>query len=227
MVKNDNKSLDDTVIEVGSNAVGGAVGAVAGSLLGGPVGAAVGGYWGTVFTPVITNLAKRLLSPQELERMELVQKLGKKKFEENIDKGCKVREDLSKEKLTQLAEGILLTSRDAYEEKKIPLLANLVATAPFTSTPIENMTQTLHEAERLSYRQLCLLAIIDRNEYGEGIGLSNLPFIKEKNKHHNEYVEGIYQDLNLMIVDGIIALISSFKAGPMVASGVNLLFPQN
>ncbi|MFA6602689.1 MAG: hypothetical protein WCT01_02690 [Candidatus Shapirobacteria bacterium] len=131
MTKNKNKLLDDTTLEVGSNAIGSAVGMITGGVIGGPVGAAVGSYWGTVFTPVITNLAKRLLSPQELERMELVQKLGKKKFEENINKGCKVRKDVSREQLTQLAEGILLTSRDAYEEKKIPLLANLVATTPF------------------------------------------------------------------------------------------------
>lgn len=220
-----NKLLDDTLLEVGSNAGGVLVGVVAGSIIGGNVGLEVGALWGTLITPIITAYAKRLLSPKELERMELVQKLGKKIYEENIKKGSKVHEDFAKDKFSQLAEGVLLTSRNAYEEKKIPLLANLVATAPFTSTPIENMTQTLHEAERLSYRQLCLLAVIDRNEYGEGINLSKEPFIKEKKKHYDEFTEGIYQDLNLMVVDGIIALIVSREAGPMMASGVNYIVP--
>lgn len=225
MVRDSRRQINNTAIEVGSSAGGAVIGAVAGGMIGGPIGAAVGSYWGTVITPVIEYLAKRMFSPKELERMELVQKLGKKIYDENIRKGCKSREDITEEQFTQLAEGILLTSREAYEEKKIPFLANLIATVPFTSTPIENMMQTLHEAERLSYRQLCLLAIIDRNEYGEGIDLSNLPFIKEEKKHHNEFAEGIYQDLNLMVVDGIIAMIVSHEAGPMMSSGVNFIVP--
>lgn len=225
-MKNKNNSLIDTAIEVGSTSVGAITGMVAGNVvIGGAVGAAVGSYWGSVLTPIITDLAKRLLSPKELERMKLVQKLAKKKYLEKIDKKCKLRDDLSKEQLTQIAEGILLTSRDSYEEKKIPLLANLVATAPFTSTPIENLTQTLQEAERLSYRQLSLLAIIYKNNYGDEIGLSNLPFIEEKNKHFNEYIKGTYQDLNLMVVDGIIAMVVSNDAGPAMASGVNFIIP--
>lgn len=225
MIKDSRRQINNTAIEVGSSASGAVIGAMAGSVIGGPIGAAVGSYWGTVITPVIEYLAKRMFSPKELQRMELVQRLGRKIYDENIRKNCKVRDDLSREQLTQLAEGILLTSREAYEEKKIPFLANLVATVPFTSTPIENMMQTLHEAERLSYRQLCLLAIINRNEYGEGIDLSSLPFIKEEKKHHNEFAEGIYQDLNLMVVDGIIAMIASHEAGPMMSSGVNFVIP--
>jgi len=69
------------------------------------------------------------------------------------------------------------------------------------------------------------LAIIDKNEYDQGIGLSDLPFFKKKNKHFDEYVKGIYQDLNLMVVDGIIAMIVSNEAGPMMASGVNFIVP--
>jgi hypothetical protein len=195
-----------------------------GRTIGGPVGSVLGSYWGAVVTPVMANLAKRLLSPKELERMELVQKLGLKKFDENIRKGCKLRTDIQIKKFSELAEGILLTSRNAYEEKKIPLLVNLIANAPFTNTPLENMTQTLHEAERMSYRQLCLLAIIDKQEYGD-IGLRSLPFGKEKAKHLNEFARGVYQDLNLMIVDGVIAMIISKEVGPVIASGVGTIVP--
>ena len=228
MAKKKTPIVENTSIEAVSAAGGVLFGMAVGNAVGGSVGAAVGGYWGAVVTPVMASLAKSLLIPRQLERMERVHELGKQKYKAALEKGSRPRAGISFEEYVQFTEGILLTSKDTYEEKKIPLLANLVAHTPFTNTPIDNMLQTLHEAERLSYRQLCLLSVIDHNDYErdrEQLALSKVPFRNEKDKHLNELAEGVYQDLNLMVVDGIIAMVASEEAGAMMASGAQFITP--
>jgi len=188
------------------------------------VGGAEGVMIGSALTAVVKDIGRRLLSPKEISRIERVRREAEEKIIANLNKGSKPRKDLRKELLEELLEGTLLLARKTYEEKKLPYISNLLATTPFTNTPIENMSHTLQVAERLSYRQLCLLAIIDKQEYGD-IGLSNKPFNEEKGKHHNELAKGIYQDLNLMIVDGIIAMVVSKEAGAMMAAGVGFIVP--
>ncbi len=223
------KTIENTSIETATSAGGAVFGMIVGNAIGGPEGVLLGGYWGTVVTPIITSLAKTYLLPRELKRMELVYNLGKEKYNKLLKQGAKHRKDILLEQSICLTEGILLKSKDSYEEKKIPLLANLVAHSPFTNTPIDNMLQTLHEADRLSYRQLCLLSIIDSNGYGKDrikLKLSKSPFIEEKNKHLNELALGVYQDLNLMIVDGII-MIANENSNAMMAAGTQYIVPYN
>jgi len=80
--------------------------------------------------------------------------------EKTLGDGAKPRADLEDGQMTRLLEGALLAAKDTYEERKLPLLANLLATAPFTATPLPNLVGTLQVAESLTYRQLCILAVI-------------------------------------------------------------------
>lgn len=114
-----------------------------------------------------------VLTQKEKDRTEKVYEMAVKQVLEKLEDGATPRKDLSKERYIELTEGTLLKAKDSYEEKKLPLIANLLATTPFTNTPIENMNQTLIYAEQLSYRQLCEIEVIGQNEWEGKHNLSN------------------------------------------------------
>ncbi|MFH1244454.1 MAG: hypothetical protein V1487_02710, partial [bacterium] len=153
-----------------------------------------------------------------------VRNLAIKKYHE-IEKFSKPRSNIPMSDLEALVEGTLLATRNSYEERKVPLLANLIAKAPFTNTPIENLNHTLVEAERLTYRQLCILKVIDKNQWKGELNLSDVPFQDEEHKQFNEYAEGVYQDINLLIVNGIVGMMSENGKYAMMASGTGLIVP--
>lgn len=216
MNKRNSKLAEDALIQSGG-ALGGVI---VGAVIGGPPGA----YIGSVVGPVVTSVVKGLIGPKEKERVERVHELAKLKYIKLSEKSL-LRKDISYEKLTTLIEGTLLSARSSYEEKKVPLLANLVAVAPFTNTPIDNLNQTLNQAERMTYRQLCLLAIVERNHWKGELELSSRPFYQEESKKNHELSEGVYQDLNLMIVDGTLGMTSDDGKSIMMSSGVGYVVP--
>lgn len=216
MNKRSRDLAEDAFIDSGS-----ALGAViVGGVFGGPSGA----YVGTVVAPIVANIVKGLLGPREVERVERVHKLAVEKYKVLLTRSS-LRKDIPIEKLAALVEGTLLSARSAYEEKKIPLMANLIAKAPFTNTPIDNLTQTLNQAERMTYRQLCLLSIVEKNSWKKELNLTSKPFMQEEKKHFNELAEGVYQDLNVMLVDGTIGMISDEGKSVMMSSGVGFITP--
>lgn len=216
MTKDNKELVEDAFIQSGS--------ALGGALVGGIIGGPPGAYVGAVITPIATNIVKGLLGPKEIMRVDKVRDMAIQKYQE-IKKKSPLRKDVSVEDLAPLVEGTLLSARNAYEEKKVPLLANLVAKAPFTNTPIDNLNQTLLQAERMSYRQLCLLAIIESNSWKGEWDLSAKPFKDEEQKHFKEIAEGIYSDLNLMIADGTIAMTSEGRKSIMMSAGVGFIVP--
>ncbi len=195
-----------------------------GLVVAGPLGLVLG----AVITPVLTDVLDRFLSKQEKSRIEKIAELAKKQIQESLDKGQIPTGNASEPKIKELFEGTLLAAKDSYEDRKIPLLANLFAAAPFTNTPIDNMVQTLIYAEQLSYRELCVLAIIGKNHWGTNpLGLNKKPLSTQGRKVIDEKTNGAYQDLNHLIVLGIVAQILSKGAGPAIASGVEMTAPAN
>jgi hypothetical protein len=75
--------------------------------------------------------------------------------------------------LEELAEGTLLAAKDTYEKKKLPLIATLLANAYFTPSPVANLVDALHTAEMLSYRELCILAVVWPQDPWDGPPLTN------------------------------------------------------
>lgn len=218
------KKLPQLVKDLSIDAAASAVGVKVGFLVGGVPGALAG----AIINPVISDIGKRLLSKKEKTRMEIVVSLAKKIIKEKIEKGAKPIPDKDIKSLQELSEGVLLTARQSYEEKKLPLLASLVATAPFTSTPEGNMVQTLIYAEQLSYRELCVLAVIGWNEWEKPSKLSNqsLYSLKEKKSLPDEKTQGIYEDINHLLVLGIIGQVFDKETGgPAVASGSLFITP--
>jgi len=121
----------------------------------------------------IGDLAKRILSPREEDRVEEVIRLAAEKIRETEKSGTKPRGDLEPGLLEELAEGTLLAAKDTYEKKKLPFLATLLSNGYFFPTPVPNLLGALHAAEELTYRQLCILATVWPYDSWEGSELTN------------------------------------------------------
>jgi hypothetical protein len=172
----DEKTLEKlkALLGLGSNLTGGIGGAATGLLVAGPVGAIIGGAAGTILGHVLKNIgddyAVRFLSPSEQMRIGGVIIYTMNKVEENLKKGMKLREDdFFREKpgnrssAKEIAEGILFAAQREYEEKKIRFYGNLLANLGFTTLTRAQANLCLRTGERLSYRQLVLLAIFGQH----------------------------------------------------------------
>jgi len=118
-----------------------------------------GGVVTGVAIRAVADMAKRLLSIKEQTRIELVLSLAKTRIEEHIARNGPGTAPRAAD-VGGLFEGTLLAAKDAFEEQKVPLMANLLATAPFTNTPVSNLVGTLQLLESLTYRQVCILSMI-------------------------------------------------------------------
>jgi hypothetical protein len=149
-----------------------AVGGVAGAATGEPAGAALGVGAPIVIrglTWAVGEFRQRVLGQREAYRVATVAKLARSKYEENINKGKELRDDdfFLKDEATgrtsadEIIEGTLLAAQREHEERKIPYYANLVANLPFERV-IDRYGGNflLRTAQDLSYRQLCLLALV-------------------------------------------------------------------
>jgi hypothetical protein len=165
-------------IGVASAMAGGLVGGTIGLVAAGPAGALAGGPAGTAVAfslrKVATELRQRFLSPRERVRIGTVFSYAIEKIERNLAGGLEIRDDgffpeetLIRTPADEIYEGVLIAAQREYEEKKLKFYGNLVANIPFQKTVDRGRANFLIRiAERLSYRQLCLLYILlAKNEY--------------------------------------------------------------
>lgn len=196
-----NKRNKNSLINVGSSVTGASVGL----LVGGPVGAILG----SIVTPILGDVLSRQLSKVEISRINQVAVLSKKLVEQKIKTGASMTNSKNQEELKSLFEGTLLASRDMFEDKKIPLIANLFASAPFTNTPTINIIQTLKYAEQLSYQQLCILSVLGSSGLGFNASLNKKTVRERRDIFNNERAEGIIFDLHSMILMGLLTQMES------------------
>lgn len=157
------------LIEYGAEVAGAAVGGALGFLAGGPLGAAGAGTVGVLITRSIAQAADKVMSERELIRVGAVAGIAANHIRERIELGDIPRSDFftherqSQDTGTQLFEGILLKARDEYEEKKIQYLGRFFANLVFAQGVSSSVASLLIKTfERLTYRQLVLLALIHR-----------------------------------------------------------------
>ena len=185
----------DTTIDAGAASLGAALGMVSGP--GGSVLAAAA-------TVSLANLTRHLTHREERRLVQLTESTALQILQ-RIAAGSEPRTDVDPEEAKSLVEGILLQARNSYEEKKVPLLANLLATAPFPGTPVANLIAPLALIERLSYRQICLLALIpgyDPNDYPP---LTDGTLGDVQAAHPvGEFAEGVLADLTELIRLGLV-----------------------
>lgn len=155
----------------GGEIAGGAVGGALGFLAGGPLAAAGAGAAGSIFSKAATNLlsdlASRAFSQREIVRVGATAAIAVAKIRERIERGDMLRQDGFFERgsgqrssAEEIFEGVLQKSKNEHEERKAEFYANIFATAAFDNRfTAESLNHFLSLAERLTYRQLCILQV--------------------------------------------------------------------
>ncbi|KXG42690.1 hypothetical protein [Tepidibacillus decaturensis] len=172
-----NKALK--LIEASASITGSAVGVAAGGLLAGPPGAFAGALAGASITEILKYIGSEMydrklsMGEREMARIGAALVYSIEKIHSNVMLGLRVREDdffskTDKSKLSkaeELLEGTLSKAKSCYEEKKVKYIGNIYGNLPFFAFIDSYMAyQLINFAERLTYRQLCIMAMIKKIE---------------------------------------------------------------
>lgn len=155
--------------DAGSNITGGLVSVAVGTAFAGIPGA----FAGALIGPIVTSLSgtaidflSQQLSQSENEKIGAGFAFAIHKISERSKKGEKIRTDNffksdinARSPAKEILEGVLLKCKNEYEIKKLRLIGNIFGNAAFMNISPENISSILKITERLTYRQLCILAI--------------------------------------------------------------------
>lgn len=158
------------LVTLGAEMVGGTVTGVLGFLSGEIEIAAGVGAASPIINKALVDISNRYLSRREKARVGAVALLSYKRIKDRLDAGEVLRSDSffdvdekNHSEAAEIYEGVLLKAKNEHEEKKAKLLANLFANTAFHSEVTPAVANYfLKMAERLTYRQLCLLAFIGK-----------------------------------------------------------------
>jgi hypothetical protein len=142
------------------------VGGIAGSTFAGPIGAAVG----TTLAYSVKEVLGRLLAHRQVSRIDRVLDAAKEHIAERRQSGDEFRQDGffpkrpgTRSDADEVMEGVLFTAMTDYEERKTPFYGYLFANLAFDTQIDGALAHSLIRlAERLTYRQLCLLALVEK-----------------------------------------------------------------
>lgn len=168
-----------SLISYGTDMTGAATGAAIGFLTGGPAGAALGGVLGATIRRGLSDITDRVLSNREKMRVGATATFALTKIKSYLDSGRERRGDgFFEEKLTgrsdaeEVFEGVLLKARNMHEEKKAKILGNIFANIAFLpGFSVGEANHLLQIAEDLTYREMCILALIKKKDEVNGIRL--------------------------------------------------------
>ena len=163
------KSLEKQIKMLG-DVSGRVVAPLVGLIAAGPTGAIAGGVVGTMIKYGVEEFLTRHLTPKEVRRAGTSAEYMIKGIDERLKAGNEInmaffeeQENLSDAE--EIFEGILLKAKSEYQEKKLPYLSNIFVNASFDSTiSAANVNQVLNTADRLTYRQLCLISLVGKNK---------------------------------------------------------------
>lgn len=191
----DEREKSNELIRSGSDLAGAAVGGAIGFLAGGPGTAALAGALGIVITKCLASIAEKILTTRERVRIGTAAAFAVSRIKERIDCGNIPRNDSffsrSNSMLSdgeQIFEGVLLKARDEYEEKKLRFMGNFFANLAFSENiSAQSASHLLKQFERLTYRQLCILALINQK------GSYNFECLR-RNSHENPEIESLKRE---------------------------------
>ncbi|MFC0622819.1 hypothetical protein [Kribbella deserti] len=159
------------IVHQAADLVGATAGAVIGGLTGDPVGAGLGAAGGSLATSAVTatfdELMQRKLSRREQARLSTATKAIVAVIEANLRSGRRVREDWfatdqTPSAATEIAEGALYAVSREHQERKVPLMGQLVGNLIFTpEVDTAYANYLVKQFDELTYRQLCLLALFN------------------------------------------------------------------
>ena len=157
--------------------VGGAtVGAAVGTVVAGPIGTVVGAGAGAAFSlatrRVVDEFIGRKLSDRERARVAGGMYFASRRINARLEAGEVPRNDgffdegqSGRSQAEELFEGALLKCKNEHEEKKTPYLANIFANSSFQESIDPNTANfALQKGQELTYQQICLLALIHRQD---------------------------------------------------------------
>ncbi len=202
------------LVDLGSEMTAAAAAGVVGLAVGGPAGAIIGAAGAPPLVRVVREFADRLVGRSQRRRVGLVVLLIADRIAARHAAGDEPRADgffeASGERSAaeEIAEGVLLAAQTEHEERKLPFLANLYANVAFDTRVDRALANLLVRlAERLSYRQLCLLALFVN---GQVFGLPNRNYRQAGITTDNPFVGVILDALELhqlgFLMDGSVWL---------------------
>ena len=157
--------------EAGADFAGGVAGGFVGTL-GGPPGIVLGSVTGVAVARSLRRVGEeveeRSLAPRQHARIGGVWTLAAAEIEQRLAEGEEPRRDDFFEAQggrradgEELLEGVLRRAGEEYEELKLPFLAHLYAEISFREEiSIGYAHHLLRLFDRISYRQLCILAML-------------------------------------------------------------------
>ena len=154
------------------------IGDVAGGLVGGAIAGPAGVIGGLAVSRLLqkvgNEMCQRYLGPREDYRVGTAIGFAGQKIEGLLSQGEIPRSDWFNEDydidqkertpVEEILESFLLKSQREVEEKKLPYMANLLANLCFHSCDLAESHQLIKAAEELSYRQMCLLNVIETKD---------------------------------------------------------------
>lgn len=146
-----------------------ATGAAFGNLVTGPAGAVIGAIAGEALKSVFGEMAKRALGNREARRIGSINEIAAEEIRRQLDSNRPLRTDGFFDRDTddrsaadEVFEGVLLVAQREHEEKKLHLLGKMMARFAFSpSIDCSECNFLIRLAERLSYRQFCLLSLFN------------------------------------------------------------------
>lgn len=158
-------------IKIFADVAGRVVAPIAGLIAAGPIGAIAGGAVGTVIKYGIEDFLGKFLTPKEVRRVGTSAEYIINGVNKKLEAGEGIREELFQNKgvkvsdAEEIFEGILMKVKNEYQEKKLKYLSNIFINASFDKTiSSDNINQVVNIADRLSYRQLCLISLVGKNK---------------------------------------------------------------
>lgn len=173
-LQNEDIEAIEDFVNLAKDMTGRAAGAAFGFIVGGLPGAMMG----SASVPVIQRLFKelggdlkeRMLAPREKVKIGLAITFAADKIRSNLESGQQLRDDgffqsenSERSAAEEIVEGVLFASQREHEEKKIKYYGNAYANLGFkqyVSIGRSEANALLRASQNLSYREICILAMI-------------------------------------------------------------------
>ncbi len=164
------------LIKLGADVFGGVLGGAMGALAADPISGAAAGLAGTALSATLFHIATefqdRRLSARQKARIGAGFGHAVLKIQEHLNSGSQPRKDgffipdeSSRSDAEEILEGVLLRCKNEHEERKLKYIGNIYANVAFMpEVDIANANWLLQTARRLTYRQLCIISLIERKD---------------------------------------------------------------
>lgn len=169
------------ILAMGVQAAGGAVGAALGLITINPFLTVALGATGSVIGKGLEDFIDKQLSDREKSRTAVATAETLVSINEGIDQGLTIRDDGffdnnegNRSSCEEIFEGMLLSAKNEHEEKKIKYIASIFSNTVFNTITIGEANQILKMATDLTYRQICVLSLVEQKKKIPQISLGKI-----------------------------------------------------